>query len=444
MEPGSTMQVSTPFRFNLQHSIKTEIYSPSLSSSFLLIPRPSKVRWGIEWGIGTLKADGIRRPARALTAASVRSTKTPGKYFDGHGLFLKVTEAGARHWVQRIVIRGKRCEIGLGSAELVSLADARAAALKNREMARSGGDPLEARRAENLILSFEAASRKVHEALKPSWRNEKHGADFIRSLELYAFPVIGFRKIGEITSADVLAILEPIWTSKPETARRVKQRVGQVLKWAIAKGIRTDNPAENVAEALARHGPRTASHRKALPYSEVTRCIAAVRSSRALEATKLAIEFLVLTAARSGEVRFAVWDEIDLDAGVWTVPSSRMKMKREHRVPLSPRALAVLERAEALRDQSGLLFPSSKGKALSDMTLSKLIKELGFTADIHGMRTSFRTFAQEQTEFSFEVCEAALAHNVGDSASRAYARSDLFEKRRQLMNAWSLFLEGKG
>ncbi len=387
-------------------------------------------------------SDGLRRPTKALTAASVRAIKVPGKYFDGHGLFLRVTPSGARQWVQRIVIRGKRCEIGLGSVELVGLAEARAAALRNRTIARAGGDPLEARRAERTIPNFESATRTVHQSIRPTWRSEKHAADFLRSLETYAFPLIGNRRVSDITPADVHAVLEPIWTSKPETARRVKQRIGTVLKWAIAKGFRTDNPAENVAKGLARHGPKTAAHRKALPYLQVPHCIAAVRQSRALEATKLAIEFLILTAARSGEVRLATWDEIDIAAAVWTVPALRMKMKREHRVPLSAGAVKILGEANTLRDQSRLVFPSARGKALSDMTLSKLIKELGFDADVHGMRTSFRTFAQERTDFSFDVCEAALAHHVGDAVTRAYARSDFFDKRRQLMEAWSQFLAG--
>lgn len=391
-----------------------------------------------------MSGESIRKPTKALTAAFVRSAKEPGRYFDGHGLFLRVLPSGSKQWVQRIVIRGKRCELGLGSADLVSLSDARTAALANRTMARSGDDPLQARRHAEGIPTFKKAAEAVHEASKPTWRNEKHAQDFIRSLEVYAFPQIGARKVSEVNSADILAVLEPIWTAKRETARRVKQRLGTVLKWAMAKGYRTDNPAEAAAKGLAKHDRKSErTHRKALPYADVPTCIDAVKASGAWIATKLALEFLILTAARSSEVRLATWDEIDLKAARWTVPAARMKMKKEHVVPLSPRAIKLLAEAESLRDASGLIFPSLRGKALSDMTLSKLVKELGFPVDVHGMRTSFRTWAQEQTNFPFEVCESALAHAVGDAASQAYARSDMFDKRRKLMTAWASYLAVK-
>lgn len=390
--------------------------------------------------------DGLRKPAKSLTVAFVRSVREAGKYFDGHGLYLRVMPGGSKQWVQRIVIRGKRAEIGLGGADLVSLAEARGAALENRKIARAGGDPLAARRKAEAVPTFEEAARIVHEATKPTWRNEKHGRDFINSLAMYAFPIIGARKVGEITASDVHSVLAPIWTEKPETARRVRQRVGTVLKWAIAKEYRTDNPAEAASKGLPKHDKRGAVvHRKALPYAEVAGCIAAVRASGAWVATKLAIEFLILTAARSSEIRGAMWSEIDLQAARWTIPAGRMKAKVAHVVPLSTRAVEILHEAEALRDGSGLLFPSARGKVLSDMTMSKLVKELGFDADVHGFRTSFRTYAQERTNAPFEVAEAALAHRLGDAASQAYARSDVFEKRRKLMEAWSAYLTtGRG
>lgn len=385
-----------------------------------------------------------RRPQKVLTAQGVKAITAPGKYFDGHGLYLRVEPNGSRFWVQRIVIRGKRSEIGLGSPDLVSLASARATALENRKVARSGGDPLQARREARAILTFEEAARQVHTLHLPTWRNDKHGRDFITSLETYAFPKLGKLKVTDITTADVLTVLMPIWTAKAETARRIRQRIGTVMKWTIAKGWRQDNPAENISQALPKvaKAPR---HRKALPYDEVAGCIAAIQASRATASTKLALEFIVLTAARSGEVREAHWDEIDLEGMVWEVPAERMKMKRPHRVPLSHRAVAILKAAQEADDGSGLVFPGTKqGRPLSDMTLSKLVKELGFQADVHGFRTSFRTWAQEQTNFPREIAEAALAHLSGDAVERAYARSDLFEKRRVLMDAWASFLEGHG
>jgi integrase len=271
----------------------------------------------------------------------------------------------------------------------------------------------------------------------------KNRAAFLSSLETYCFPKFGGTRVVDVTSQDVRQAVLEVREKAPEVARKLTFRMAAVIRWAIAEGLRQDNPA--TAEALAL--PRVAhavSHRKALPYDQVHTCLQAVRSSRAFASTKLAIEFLVLTAARSGEVRAACWDEIDPAAKVWAMPAERMKMKRPHRVPLSPPALAILEMAESLADDSGLVFPSPRGKALSDMTLSKLIKELGFNADIHGFRTSFRTWTQERTSFPREVCEAALAHLTGDAAERAYARSDLFGKRRRLMEAWAHYLAQTG
>lgn len=391
---------------------------------------------------------GIRRPEKALTAQFVRTVKEPGKHFDGHGLFLRVSPNGAKQWVQRITIRGKRRELGLGNPSLVSLAEARETALTNRKLATAGRDPLAEKRKASAILTFEEAARKVHEIHLPSWRNEKHGRDFINSLEMYAFPRIGTLKAAEVNTADVLAVLQPIWLEKPETARRVRQRIGTVMKWAIAQGWRQDNPAATISTALPRQD-RTKRHRKALPYHQVAECIATVHASKAWAATKLAIEYIILTAARSGEGRLARWDEIDLngapslqaaDSATWVVPAERTKMKRIHRVPLSQRAIEVLREAEPLENGSGLIFPSMHGKALSDMTMSKLVKELGFDADVHGFRTSFRTWSQEQTNFPREVAEAALAHAVGDAVEAAYARSDVFEKRRMMMESWSAYL----
>ncbi|WP_299351565.1 site-specific integrase [uncultured Shimia sp.] len=392
---------------------------------------------------------GTRRPERALNAQFVRNVKEPGKYFDGQGLFLRVEKNGSRFWVQRITIRGKRCELGLGSPTLVTLAEAREVALANRKLARAGGDPLAAKKQAQAVLTFEQAARKVHELHKPTWRNAKHAAQFISTMETYAFPYMGNLKVADVTTADVLKVLTPIWTRKPETARRVRQRIGTIMKWAVAQGWRQDNPAEAIAQALPKQD-KTQKHRKALPYSEVANCLEVVKSSQASATTKLALEFLVLTATRSGETRLARWAEFDFhgatsvsDAAIatWVVPPERMKAKKEHRIPISDRALELLKEAEAMSDDSDCVFPGNqRGKPLSDMTLSKLIKELGFDADVHGFRTSFRTWAQERTNFPREVAEAALAHTIKDKSEAAYARSDLFEKRRQMMDSWATYL----
>ncbi|HVG48725.1 MAG TPA: integrase arm-type DNA-binding domain-containing protein, partial [Rubellimicrobium sp.] len=287
---------------------------------------------------------GLRRPEKALTAQAVKNAREPGKYFDGHGLYLLVRPNGAQFWMQRIVIRGKRCELGLGGTALVTLAEARVKALANRKLAREGGDPLGAKRAAARVMTFEEAAREVHRLHLPTWRNPKHGAQFLATLETYAFPRMGGTPMTDISSSDVLAVLSPIWTAKAETARRVKQRIGTVMKWGIAQGWRKDNPAETIATALPRAEKQKAA-RKALPYGEVPGFLSALHASKAGLSTKLALEFLVLTAARSGEVRGATWGEVDLRAGVWTVPAARMKMKKAHRVPLSPRALAILTEA---------------------------------------------------------------------------------------------------
>ena len=393
---------------------------------------------------------GLRKPEKALTAQFVKTAREPGKYFDGHGLFLRVQPNGARQWVQRIVIRGKRCELGLGNPALVTLAEARDAALANRKLAQSGGDPMRAKRESDAVLSFEEAARKVHALHLPTWRNAKHGAQFLSTLETYTFPRLGKLRVADVTTADVLAVLTPIWTQKPETAARVRQRIGTVMKWAVAQGWRQDNPAESIAQALPKRDLSLKEHRKALTYAEVAGCITAVQASGAGISTKLAFEFLVLTATRSGEARGALWSEIDLGpatsatSATWTIPASRMKAKREHRIPLTARAVAILREARALGDGTGLVFPGTKaGKSLSDMTLSKLVKELDFAADIHGFRTSFRTWAQERTNFPREVAEAALAHAIKDKAEAAYARSDVFDKRRKMMDAWAGYLAGE-
>ena len=366
----------------------------------------------------------------------------PGFYTDGQGLYLKVDPSGAKRWVQRLVIQGRRCDLGLGSASMVSLADARETALENRKLARSGGDPLAARRQADAVLTFEIAAQKVHDLHLPTWRNAKHGQQWINTLKTYVYPYFGKKKLDTITSADVLSALTPIWHSHPETARRVRQRIGTVMKWAIAQGWRDNNPAESISSVLPKHDRSNVQHHKALPYNQVAGAIEQVVQGRASLSSKLALEFLILTASRSGEVRGALWEEVGFENDEWIVPAHRMKAKRPHRVPLSPRCLEILRQAKKLEEVgSGYVFPGSiVGKPLSDSTLSKLLKDLDINAVPHGFRSSFRDWAGEQTNFSREICEFALAHVIRDKAEAAYARSDLFEKRRKLMNTWAQYL----
>lgn len=385
-----------------------------------------------------------RHPEKRLSAATVRTIKEPGFYGDGNGLYLKVDASGAKRWIQRIVIHGKRRDIGLGSTALVSLAEAREKAVEQRKLAREGGDPIAAKKRSSGLLTFDQVAAKVHELNAPTWRNAKHGQQWLNTLATYVSPVFGSKRIDTITSADVLAALTPIWNARPETARRVKQRIGTVLKFAVAQGWRTDNPADATPKALPKHDRSKVKHREALPYDQVGDAIRTIRGSAAGLATKLAFEFLVLTATRSAETRQAAWGEFDLPKAVWTIPASRMKSKKPHRVPLTPRCLAILGEARALpQSDSDLVFPGTKaGKPLSDMTLSKLTKELGIAAVPHGFRSSFRDWAGESTAHPREVIEFALAHVIKDKAEAAYARSDLFEKRRTLMTDWSRYVEG--
>ena len=382
-----------------------------------------------------------RHPHKALSAAFVRSAP-PGRHADGNGLYLFVQPSGTRSWIQRLVVRGRRRELGLGAVALVPLAEAREQALANRRLARSGGDPLTEKRRTQQMPTFADAARQVLEQKRDGWRGRWHAQNWIRSLERYAFPRIGRRPVSEVNTADVLEILTPIWHSKAETARAVRQRIRSVLEWAIALDLRNDNPCDRVLPVL---GPQNdiVTHRRALPHQEVAAALETVRTSGSAQPVmKLAFEFLVLTAARSGEVRLATWDEVDTGGAVWTVPAERMKAKREHRVPLCVRALEILDVARTLDDGNRLVFPMPSGKAISMSTLPKMLDYHRIAAVPHGFRSSFRDWAAERTDHPREVIEAALAHVVQNKVEAAYARSDLFERRRRLMDDWMHYLNG--
>ena len=287
--------------------------------------------------------------------------------------------------------------------------------------------------------SFEKAAEKVHALHASTWRNPLTASIWWSSMERFVFPVIGDKPTSSVTSGDVLSILTPLWPAKRETARRLRQRIGVVMKWAIAQGYRVDNPAgDAVSQVLPKNGTAPKQHHRALPHGEVATAIAKVGASGAWPATKQLLEFIILTVARSGEAQLATWNEIDLVGRVWTVPAERMKSGRPHRVPLSPRALEVLTAAQELTDGSALLFPSPTGRALSNMTTSKLLTETDIDATTHGFRTSFRSWAAENGA-AREVAEAALAHVV-TGVEGAYQRSDLFEMRRLLMTRWADYL----
>ena len=386
-----------------------------------------------------------KHPERALSAAFVRTVMKPGRYCDGHGLYLNVIPSGARSWVQRIVIQGRRRELGLGGYPLVSLSEAREVAFANRKLARAGGDPLTDKRRAEGMPTFAQAAAKVYEMHRPGWRNAKYAAQWEAGLRAYAYGRIGEMPVSEVTTAEVLEVLGPIWHDKAETARRVRARIGAVMKWAMAQGYRGDNPAgEAITQALPRHRKRR-QHMRALPHAEVDGAIEAVRASDASGVVKLALEFLVLTAARSGEVRLATWQEMDLEAREWTLAPERMKSNRAHRVPLSGRAMEILRQARGLGDGEGLVFPGARaGRPLADATLSRVLRQLGIEAVPHGFRSSFRDWAAECTNAPRAVMEAALAHAVRDPTEAAYARSDLLERRRRLMDDWAAYLTAEG
>ncbi len=382
-----------------------------------------------------------RHPHNALAAAFVRSAPV-GRHADGNGLYLYVQRTGTRSWIQRLVIRGRKHELGLGSVHLVSLAEAREQALANRKLARAGGDPLADKRRSQGIPTFAEAAVTVIEQKRAGWRSPRQAADWRNNLERHVFPRIGSRPVSEVNSADVLEILTPLWHVKTRTARTLRQRISAVLEWSIAMEHRTDNPCDRIGPVL---GPQrdVVRHMRALPHRDVAAAIGTVRASRSTRAVKLAFEFLVLTAARSGEVRLATWDEIDTAGRVWTIAAERMKMNREHRVPLSPRALAVLDAARSLADGNPLVFPNRWGNRIRDTFLSQLLKDLDIPAVPHGFRSSFRDWAAEETDHPREVVEAALAHAVRNPVEAAYARSDLFERRRRLMDEWAAYLDGE-
>ena len=382
-----------------------------------------------------------RHPQKALSASFLRSAP-PGRHADGNGLYLFVQPTGTRSWIQRLVIRGRRRELGLGSLALVPLAEAREKALVNRKLARQDGDPLWEKRRTQGIPTFAEAAARVLEQKRAGWRNRKHAREWLSSLRRLAFPRIGKVPVSEVTSADVLEILTPLWHRKAETARRVRLRLRAVLEWAVAMEYRIDNPCDRIGPVLGTQ-QNVVRHMQALPHREVAAAIGTVRGSTALPAAKLAFEFLVLTAAKWGEVRWAEWEEIDRSARVWTVPARRMKANRQHQVPLCGRALEILDAARRhwRRGAGPLVFTGGQGKPLDDKQLRWLLREQGIAAVPHGFRSSFRDWAAEQTDHPREVIEAALAHVVRNRVEAAYARSDLFERRRVLMDDWARYLD---
>ena len=399
-----------------------------------------------------------RKLNHALTPLAVKNAKA-GRHADGGGLNLLVKESGARSWVYRFMLKGKSRDIGLGPAagpDIISLAKARDLASAYRLKVKAGIDPLAERHREaaEAIAAAQAANiagvtfRHVADAYiaanEGSWRNDKHRQQWRNTLASYVYPVMGELPVADIATAHVLQILEPIWQEKPETASRIRGRIEALLDAAKAHGYREgENPARwrgHIAQILPARSKLTRGHHKALAYSELPSFMSQLRARAAIAA--LALEFVILTATRTSELLGAKWGEVDLDKATWTIPALRMKAGKEHRVPLSPRAIEILQTVKP--NGSDWLFPSEKGGKLSTMAMSMLLRRMKLDCTVHGFRSAFRDWSAECTGYAHEVCEMALAHTIGNKAEAAYRRGDLFDKRGRLMADWALYCAGDG
>lgn len=397
-----------------------------------------------------------------LSARFVDTVSDPGKYHDGNGtgLFLRVKPTGAKQWVQRLTIKGKRREIGLGSPPSITLAQARKLAIQQHGTAMQGGDPLQEKRAQRQRLSFDEAVEAYLAKKLDEFRNEKHRKQWRSTLNTYASPKIGRLQVADISTQDILRTLEPIWTDKTETASRLRGRIENVLSWATVAGHRTgDNPARwkgNLSELLPKPTKvAKGDNQPALALGDVSKWWRDLSEREGIATA--ALRFLALTAARSGEIRGMTWSEVDLEKAVWAIPATRMKNGREHRVALSKQAVELLQGMPRL-EGSEFVFPAAKGGALSDMSLSAVMRRMqasevsagrdGYLdpqskrpAVPHGLRSTFRQWAAEQG-YPRDMAEIALAHFIGSEVERAYQRSDMLERRRDMMQAWAGFVQG--
>ena len=397
--------------------------------------------WGISWGKMTKK-----HPNNELTALKIKKLTIPGRYADGNNLYLEVDKSGARRWTLRVTILGRRRDMGLGGISTVSLEEARELAYQYRKIARSGGDPiLERQKNRGLQTTLIYCTKKVHEINLPTWKNEKFAKQWLSSLEHHVFPTIGKLPISQVTSADILRVLTPIWNTKGDTAKKIKQRLRMIIKWARAQGyFQGDDPVELAEQALPKQ-LKSDDHHKSLEFEKLPEMISNLRKSKISLPTKLALEFTILSACRTSEVLNAKWEEIDLTKLIWSIPSERMKGGKVHQVPLTDRMTVILNDCKKLKTHNDLLFPSEiNGEALSNNTLRLALKKrLKIDATVHGMRSSFKDWASETTNFANEVSEMALAHTISNKTELAYRRRTLIEKRRHLMQKWSDYLNNK-
>ncbi len=386
----------------------------------------------------------------ALTASGIRKLTAPGDYADGLGLALRIKPNGSKSWIQRVSIGGKRHNLGLGVYPATGLADARQAAADNQQAIREGRNPIQDKQDSKqdaapapAIPTFEQTAEKVWELNRPSWKSEQHACEWISSMRTHVFPTIGRKPIDAITPADILEILEPIWHCKGETAARIKQRTEQVFDYAIARQHRIDNPVSAVRKAMPKQANKRVNF-AAVDYQDLPAVIQAIRKS-GNPITRLAVEFLTLTACRSNEVRGAVWSEVNWESATWEIPAARMKAGKAHNIPLSARALEILRAAWAITGGvDGLVFPSARdaSKPMTPSELARVLHRSGISETIHGMRAAFRSWAQEQTSASWAACELSLADSIGNATELAYARAEMLEQRRALMQQWADYLAG--
>ena len=399
----------------------------------------------------------MKRVIGRLTALKVKKAREPGMYPDGGGLYVRVTREGTKQWVLRYMLNRRPRWMGLGPVALYGLHEAREKAQQARRLRHEGVDPIDARRAkrarqrleEAKSVTFKQCAEAYINAHRAGWRNDKHAGQWSATLSTYAYPQIGALPVQAIDTALVLKVLEPIWTTKPETAGRLRGRLENVLDFAKARGYREgENPArwrghlDKLLPALS--NVRQVEHHAALSYTELPDFLTRLREQEGTSAR--ALEVAILTTARTGEILGARWSEIDLIERTWTIPADRMKARREHRVPLSARALVILAEMQAARDNASgeaFLFPGGKpGQPLSNMAFLMLLRRMGRAGlTAHGFRATFKTWASERTSFQNEIVEAALAHTIAGKVEQAYRRGDLFEKRRKLMDAWANFCE---
>lgn len=396
-----------------------------------------------------------------LKAKRIAPDDKPLAHGGVEGLWLHPGNAkGQGKWILRFVspVTGKRRDMGLGPYPRVGIADARQRALEARQLIDSNKDPIQERDAARAAskataeaMTFERAAQQVHEERKPGWANPKHAEQWLTSLRDYAFPKIGKRKVTELSAADFAEALRPIWLKKAETATRVKQRCHMVMKWCCAHGMIISNPVDNVGHLLP---PRSAAlertrHQPAMPWRDIPAFVQKSLSDGNRNVSRALLEFVILTAARSGEARAMKWEEVNFGVWVWTVPAERMKAKVLHRVPLSGRAMQILRKQRDLHPGSELVFPSVRGLVLSDMVLTKFLRdhqahssEPGRTATAHGFRSSFRDWASENG-YPRDLAERALAHTISNEVEAAYHRTDLLEQRRAMMEKWAQHVAGK-